>query len=86
MGKYIKKGLGEGSGNDRLSCDFAVAYQEQIARCLPCTPKDLDIECYEQYHPLGIVSIISALTSQLAYGNGTQAISMDLGDCLFGSQ
>ena len=68
MGKSLQEGLGEVQEMIDI-CDFAVGLSRQLYG-LTMHSERPGHRMYEQYHPIGIVGIISALTFQLLFGTG----------------
>ena len=69
MGKSYQEGLGEVQEMIDI-CEFAVGLSRQLHGLTMHSERPLH-RMYEQYHPLGIVGIISAFNFQLQYGAGT---------------
>ena len=69
MGKSYQEGLGEVQEMIDI-CDFAVGLSRQL-HGLTIKSERPGHHMQEQWHPLGVVGIISAFNSQLLFGPGT---------------
>lgn len=78
MGKSLQEGLGEVQEMIDI-CDFAVGLSRQLYG-LTMHSERPDHRMYEQYHPLGIVGIISAFNFPVAVWNWNTALAWVCGD------
>jgi aldehyde dehydrogenase (NAD+) len=78
MGKSLQEGLGEVQEMIDI-CDFAVGLSRQLYG-LTMHSERPGHRMYEQYHPLGIVGIISAFNFPVAVWNWNSAIAWVCGD------
>ena len=78
MGKSYQEGLGEVQEMIDI-CDFAVGLSRQLYG-LTMHSERPDHRMYEQYHPLGIVGIISAFNFPVAVWNWNTALAWVCGD------
>lgn len=78
MGKSLQEGLGEVQEMIDI-CDFAVGLSRQLYG-LTMHSERLGHRMYEQYHPLGIVGIISAFNFPVAVWNWNTALAWVCGD------
>ena len=78
MGKSLQEGLGEVQEMIDI-CDFAVGLSRQLYG-LTMHSERPGHRMYEQYHPLGIVGIISAFNFPLAVWNWNSALAWVCGD------
>ena len=78
MGKSIQEGLGEVQEMIDI-CDFAVGLSRQLYG-LTMHSERPNHRMYEQYHPLGIVGIISAFNFPVAVWNWNSALAWVCGD------
>ena len=69
MGKSLQEGLGEVQEMIDI-CDFAVGLSRQLHGLTMHSERPAH-RMYEQYHPLGIVGVISAFNFPWRYGAGT---------------
>lgn len=82
MGKSLQEGLGEVQEMIDI-CDFAVGLSRQLYG-LTMHSERPGHRMYEQYHPLGIVGIISAFNFPVAVWNWNTALAWVCGDvCLW---
>jgi aldehyde dehydrogenase (NAD+) len=82
MGKSLQEGLGEVQEMIDI-CDFAVGLSRQLYGLTMHSERD-NHRMYEQYHPLGIVGIISAFNFPVAVWNWNSALAWVCGDvCLW---
>jgi aldehyde dehydrogenase (NAD+) len=78
MGKSYQEGLGEVQEMIDI-CDFAVGLSRQLYGLTMHSERPLH-RMYEQYHPLGIVGIISAFNFPVAVWSWNTALAMVCGD------
>ncbi|MCJ8290727.1 MAG: aldehyde dehydrogenase family protein [Crocinitomicaceae bacterium] len=78
MGKSLQEGLGEVQEMIDI-CDFAVGLSRQL-HGLTMHSERPGHRMYEQYHPLGIVGIISAFNFPVAVWNWNSALAWVCGD------
>lgn len=78
MGKSLQEGLGEVQEMIDI-CDFAVGLSRQLYG-LTMHSERPSHRMYEQYHPLGIVGIISAFNFPVAVWNWNSALAWVCGD------
>ena len=78
MGKSLQEGLGEVQEMIDI-CDFAVGLSRQL-HGLTMHSERQGHRMYEQYHPLGIVGIISAFNFPVAVWNWNTALAWICGD------
>jgi aldehyde dehydrogenase (NAD+) len=78
MGKSLQEGLGEVQEMIDI-CDFAVGLSRQLYG-LTMHSERPDHRMYEQYHPLGIVGIISAFNFPVAVWSWNAALAWVCGD------
>ncbi len=78
MGKSLQEGLGEVQEMIDI-CDFAVGLSRQLHGLTMHSERPLH-RMYEQYHPLGIVGIISAFNFPVAVWNWNTALAWICGD------
>jgi len=78
MGKSLQEGLGEVQEMIDI-CDFAVGLSRQLYG-LTMHSERPEHRMYEQYHPLGIVGIISAFNFPVAVWNWNTALAWVSGD------
>jgi len=78
MGKSLQEGLGEVQEMIDI-CDFAVGLSRQLYG-LTMHSERPNHRMYEQYHPLGIVGIISAFNFPVAVWNWNSALAWVCGD------
>ena len=78
MGKSLQEGLGEVQEMIDI-CDFAVGLSRQLYG-LTMHSERPEHRMYEQYHPLGIVGIISAFNFPVAVWNWNSALAWVCGD------
>ncbi|NBN99525.1 MAG: aldehyde dehydrogenase family protein, partial [Flavobacteriia bacterium] len=78
MGKSLQEGLGEVQEMIDI-CDFAVGLSRQLYG-LTMHSERPGHRMYEQYHPLGIVGIISAFNFPVAVWNWNSALAWVCGD------
>ncbi|OFZ10170.1 MAG: aldehyde dehydrogenase [Bacteroidetes bacterium RIFCSPHIGHO2_02_FULL_44_7] len=78
MGKSLQEGLGEVQEMIDI-CDFAVGLSRQL-HGLTMHSERPEHRMYEQYHPLGIVGIISAFNFPVAVWNWNTALAWVCGD------
>ncbi len=78
MGKSIQEGLGEVQEMIDI-CDFAVGLSRQLHGLTMHSERPFH-RMYEQYHPLGIVGIISAFNFPVAVWSWNAMIAMVCGD------
>jgi aldehyde dehydrogenase (NAD+) len=78
MGKSLQEGLGEVQEMIDI-CDFAVGLSRQLYG-LTMHSERTGHRMYEQYHPLGIVGIISAFNFPVAVWNWNTALAWVCGD------
>lgn len=78
MGKSLQEGLGEVQEMIDI-CDFAVGLSRQLYG-LTMHSERPSHRMYEQYHPLGIVGIISAFNFPVAVWNWNTALAWVCGD------
>ncbi|GAA0873838.1 aldehyde dehydrogenase family protein [Wandonia haliotis] len=78
MGKSLQEGLGEVQEMIDI-CDFAVGLSRQL-HGLTMHSERFGHRMYEQYHPLGIVGIISAFNFPVAVWNWNTALAWVCGD------
>ena len=78
MGKSLQEGLGEVQEMIDI-CDFAVGLSRQL-NGLTMHSERPDHRMYEQYHPLGVVGIISAFNFPVAVWNWNTALAWVCGD------
>jgi aldehyde dehydrogenase (NAD+) len=82
MGKSIQEGLGEVQEMIDI-CDFAVGLSRQLSGFTMHSERPFH-RMYEQYHPLGIVGIISAFNFPVAVWSWNAMIALVCGDvCLW---
>ncbi|PZD79044.1 aldehyde dehydrogenase family protein [Mesonia sp. K7] len=79
MGKSYQEGLGEVQEMIDI-CDFAVGLSRQL-HGLTMHSERPGHRMYEQYHPLGIVGIISAFNFPVAVWSWNTALAWVCGDC-----
>ena len=78
MGKSLQEGLGEVQEMIDI-CDFAVGLSRQLYG-LTMHSERPGHRMYEQYHPIGIVGIISAFNFPVAVWNWNTALAWVCGD------
>ena len=78
MGKSLQEGLGEVQEMIDI-CDFAVGLSRQL-HGLTMHSERPGHRMYEQYHPLGVVGIISAFNFPVAVWNWNTALAWICGD------
>ncbi|MDA0972192.1 MAG: aldehyde dehydrogenase family protein [Bacteroidetes bacterium] len=78
MGKSLQEGLGEVQEMIDI-CDFAVGLSRQLYG-LTMHSERPEHRMYEQYHPLGVVGIISAFNFPVAVWNWNTALAWVCGD------
>ena len=78
MGKSLQEGLGEVQEMIDI-CDFAVGLSRQLYG-LTMHSERPGHRMYEQYHPLGIVGIISAFNFPVAVWSWNSMLAMVCGD------
>jgi aldehyde dehydrogenase (NAD+) len=78
MGKSLQEGLGEVQEMIDI-CDFAVGLSRQLYG-LTMHSERPEHRMYEQYHPLGLVGIISAFNFPVAVWNWNSALAWVCGD------
>ena len=78
MGKSFQEGLGEVQEMIDI-CDFAVGLSRQLHGLTMHSERPMH-RMYEQYHPLGIVGIISAFNFPVAVWNWNTALAWVCGD------
>ena len=78
MGKSLQEGLGEVQEMIDI-CDFAVGLSRQL-HGLTMHSERPGHRMYEQYHPLGVVGIISAFNFPVAVWNWNTALAWVCGD------
>ena len=78
MGKSLQEGLGEVQEMIDI-CDFAVGLSRQLYGLTMHSERPFH-RMYEQYHPLGIVGIISAFNFPVAVWNWNSALAWVCGD------
>ena len=78
MGKSLQEGLGEVQEMIDI-CDFAVGLSRQLYG-LTMHSERAGHRMYEQYHPLGLVGIISAFNFPVAVWNWNTALAWVCGD------
>lgn len=78
MGKSLQEGLGEVQEMIDI-CDFAVGLSRQLHGFTMHSERSLH-RMYEQYHPLGIVGIISAFNFPVAVWSWNSALAWVCGD------
>lgn len=78
MGKSLQEGLGEVQEMIDI-CDFAVGLSRQLYG-LSMHSERTDHRMYEQYHPLGIVGVISAFNFPVAVWSWNAMIALVCGD------
>ncbi|MBI2257393.1 MAG: aldehyde dehydrogenase family protein [Flavobacteriia bacterium] len=78
MGKSLQEGLGEVQEMIDI-CDFAVGLSRQLYGLTMHSERPFH-RMYEQYHPLGIVGIISAFNFPVAVWNWNTALAWVCGD------
>jgi len=78
MGKSLQEGLGEVQEMIDI-CDFAVGLSRQLYGLTMHSERSLH-RMYEQYHPLGIVGIISAFNFPVAVWSWNAALAWVCGD------
>ena len=84
MGKSLQEGLGEVQEMIDI-CDFAVGLSRQLYG-LTMHSERADHRMYEQYHPLGIVGIISSFNFPVAVWSWNTALAWVCGDvCIWKS-
>jgi aldehyde dehydrogenase (NAD+) len=84
MGKSLQEGLGEVQEMIDI-CDFAVGLSRQLYG-LAMHSERADHRMYEQYHPLGIVGIISSFNFPVAVWSWNTALAWVCGDvCIWKS-
>jgi aldehyde dehydrogenase (NAD+) len=82
MGKSLQEGLGEVQEMIDI-CDFAVGLSRQLYGLTMHSERPLH-RMYEQYHPLGIVGIISAFNFPVAVWSWNSMLALVCGDvCLW---
>ena len=79
MGKIYQEGLGEVQEMIDI-CDFAVGLSRQL-HGLTMHSERPKHRMYEQYHPLGIVGVISAFNFPVAVWSWNAMLAMVCGDC-----
>src|SRR5437762_1535767 len=80
MGKSLQEGYGEVQEMIDI-CDFAVGLSRQLYG-LTMHSERPEHRMYEQYHPLGIVGIISAFNFPVAVWSWNAMLAMVCGDCV----
>ena len=83
MGKSLQEGLGEVQEMIDI-CDFAVGLSRQL-HGLTMHSERPGHRMYEQYHPLGVVGIISALIFPSLFGTGILLWPGFVGTLVFGN-
>lgn len=78
MGKSLQEGMGEVQEMIDI-CDFAVGLSRQLHGCTMHSERPLH-RMYEQYHPLGIVGIISAFNFPVAVWSWNTALAWICGN------
>ena len=78
MGKSLQEGLGEAQEMIDI-CDFAVGLSRQLYGLTMHSERPMH-RMYEQYHPLGIVGIISAFNFPVAVWSWNAALAWVCGD------
>ena len=78
MGKSLQEGLGEVQEMIDI-CDFAVGLSRQLYGLTMHSERPMH-RMYEQYHPLGVVGIISAFNFPVAVWNWNTALAWVCGD------
>jgi aldehyde dehydrogenase (NAD+) len=84
MGKSLQEGLGEVQEMIDI-CDFAVGLSRQL-HGLTMHSERPGHRMYEQYHPLGVVGIISAFNFPVAVWCWNTALAWICGDVCIGSR
>jgi aldehyde dehydrogenase (NAD+) len=79
MGKILQEGLGEVQEMIDI-CDFAVGLSRQLNGFTMHSERPMH-RMYEQYHPLGIIGIISAFNFPVAVWSWNAMLAMVCGDC-----
>ncbi len=80
MGKIYQEGLGEVQEMIDI-CDFAVGLSRQLYGLTMHSERPKH-RMYEQYHPLGIVGVISAFNFPVAVWSWNAMLAMVCGDCV----
>ncbi len=80
MGKIYQEGLGEVQEMIDI-CDFAVGLSRQLHGYTMHSERPRH-RMYEQYHPLGIVGVISAFNFPVAVWSWNAMLAMVCGDCV----
>lgn len=80
MGKIYQEGLGEVQEMIDI-CDFAVGLSRQLHGFTMHSERP-DHRMYDQYHPLGIVGVISAFNFPVAVWSWNAMLAMVCGDCV----
>lgn len=80
MGKIFQEGLGEVQEMIDI-CDFAVGLSRQLHGFTMHSERPKH-RMYEQYHPLGIVGVISAFNFPVAVWSWNAMLAMVCGDCV----
>ena len=80
MGKIYQEGLGEVQEMIDI-CDFAVGLSRQLHGFTMHSERPKH-RMYEQYHPLGIVGVISAFNFPVAVWSWNAMLAMVCGDCV----
>ena len=83
MGKSYQEGLGEVQEMIDI-CDFAVGLSRQLNGMTMHSERP-GHRMYDQYHPLGVVGIISAFNFPVAVWAWNTALAWICGNVLFGS-
>ena len=78
MGKSLQEGLGEVQEMIDI-CDFAVGQSRQLYGCTIASERP-EHRLYDQYHPLGVVGIISAFNFPVAVWSWNAMIAAVCGD------
>ena len=80
MGKSLQEGLGEVQEMIDI-CDFAVGLSRQLYG-LTIHSERPSHRMYEQYHPLGIVGVITAFNFPVAVWSWNTCLALVCGDCI----
>ncbi|HMQ06876.1 MAG TPA: aldehyde dehydrogenase family protein [Saprospiraceae bacterium] len=80
MGKSVQEGLGEVQEMIDI-CDFAVGLSRQLYGLTMHSERPFH-RMYEQWHPLGVVGIISAFNFPVAVWSWNAMIALVCGDCV----
>lgn len=82
MGKSLQEGLGEVQEMIDI-CDFAVGQSRQLYGCTMASER-VEHRLYEQYHPLGVVGVITAFNFPVAVWSWNAMLAVVCGDtCLW---